>query len=225
MTTLSLQAWRNNLRSVLFLGVLLFACAWTLRYWQAWLYVGIYGMAVCFNTACFLKRDPSLVERRLQAGPGAETTPNQRRIQAAAAICLLGIFVLAGLDHRWSWSSVPPSVVLAGDGLLVEGLVLVFVTFRHNSYAASTVEVVQKQTVAADGPYAWVRHPMYLGSGVAFLATPAALGSTWAWLAAVPATLTLAVRLVDEERLLLQQLPGYATYCMQVRFRLIPLIW
>lgn len=225
MTTLSARAWRNTLRTVLFLGVLLFACAWTLRYWQAWVYIGIYGLAACFNTGYFLRRDPSLVQRRLQAGPGAETTPSQRRIQSAAGICLTGIFVLAGLDHRWHGSSVPTAIVLAGEGLLVVGLLLVFATFRHNSFAASTVDVLPKQTVAVAGPYAWVRHPMYLGSGLAFLATPAALGSAWAWFAAVPAVLTLVIRLVDEERLLKQQLPGYAAYCTQVRFRLLPLIW
>lgn len=225
MTTLSTRVWRNSLRAVLLLGVLLFACAWTWRYWQAWVYVGIYGIAVCINTAYFLKRDPALLQRRLLAGPGAETTPAQRVIQAVAGFCLLGIFVLAGLDHRWGWSGVPASIVLAGDGLMVLGLLLVFATFRHNSYAASTVEVVPKQAVAAGGPYAWVRHPMYLGSGVAFLATPAALGSAWAWLAAVSAVLTLALRLLDEEQLLKQQLPGYAAYCMRVRFRLVPLVW
>lgn len=225
MTTLSSQAWRNTLRTVLFLGVVLFACAWTLRYWQAWVYIGIYGAAACFNTGYFLKHDPSLIQRRLQAGPGAETTPSQRRIQAVAGICLTGIFVLAGLDHRWSGSGASVVIVLAGDGLLVIGLLLVFATFRHNSFAASTVDVIPKQTVAAEGPYAWVRHPMYLGSGMAFLATPAALGSAWAWFAAVPAALTLVVRLVDEERLLQQQLPGYAAYCLKVRFRLIPLVW
>jgi protein-S-isoprenylcysteine O-methyltransferase Ste14 len=134
-------------------------------------------------------------------------------------------FVFGGLDHRREWSSVSAAVVFVADGVLVLGLLIVFATFRHNSYAGSTVEVAAGQTVADAGPYAWVRHPMYLGSVLAFLATPAALGSAYAWLGAVPAILALMVRLVDEERLLRAQLPGYAAYGDRVRFRLMPGIW
>lgn len=225
MMTLSSQAWRHTLRSVLVLGGVLFVSAWTLRYWQAWLYLGIYTVALCFNTAYFLRHDRALLQRRLHAGPGAEQAPSQRTIQAITALCLLMTFVLAGLDHRREWSSVSAAVVFVADGVLVLGLLIVFATFRHNSYAGSTVEVAAGQTVADAGPYAWVRHPMYLGSVLAFLATPAALGSACAWLGAVPAILALMVRLVDEERLLRAQLPGYAAYGDRVRFRLMPGIW
>ncbi len=207
------------------LGVVLFASAWTLRYWQAWLYVGIHTAAIGFNTAYFLRHDRALLQRRLRAGPGAEPASSQRTIQLATALCLLATLVLAGLDHRRSGPGMPAVIVFVADGVLVLGLLVVFATFRHNSYAGSTVEVVAGQTVAAAGPYARVRHPMYLGSALAFLATPAALGSTYAWLGAVPATLALVVRLVDEERLLRAQLPGYAAYCTRVRYRLVPGIW
>jgi len=225
VTTLPSQAWRHTLRSVLVLGGVLFVSAWTLHYWQAWLYLGIYAVALCFNTAYFLRHDRALLQRRLHAGPGAEQAPRQRTIQAITALCLLVTFVLAGMDHRREWSGISAVVVLVADGVLVVGLLIVFATFRHNSYAGSTVEVAAGQTVAAAGPYAWVRHPMYLGSVLAFLATPAALGSAYAWLGAVPAILALMVRLVDEERLLRAQLPGYAAYGDRVRFRLMPGIW
>jgi len=224
-TPLSSQAWRNTLRSALVLGAVLFVSAWTLRYWQAWLYVGIYTVAIGFNTAYFLRHDRALLQRRLRAGPGAEPASSQRTIQAITALCLLVTFVLAGLDHRRDWSSMSAVVVLVADGVMVLGLLIVFATFRHNSYAGSTVEVVAGQIVAAAGPYARVRHPMYLGSALAFLATPAALGSAYAWIGAMPATLALVVRLVNEERLLRAQLPGYAGYCARVRFRLVPGIW
>src|SRR5215472_14489908 len=126
MTTLPSQAWSHAARIVLFPAVLLFVCAWTPSYWQAWVYLGIQGLAACFNTAYFLRRDPALLQRRLRAGPAAETTPAQRRIQTVAGLCIAGIFVLTGLDHRWHGSSVPVAIVMAGDGLLVVGLLLVF---------------------------------------------------------------------------------------------------
>lgn len=225
MSTLSSQAWRKALLNTSFLGALLFVSAGTLRFWQAWAFVGIYAAGVCFNTAYFLRRDPSLVRRRLQAGPGAESTSSQRMIQAVSATCLLVTLLLAGLDHRWQWSGMPPIVVVMADGMLVAGLLIVFASFRFNSYAASTVEVSPEQVVAAAGPYRWVRHPMYLGSAMAFLAIPAALGSAYAWLGTVPATVALVVRLLDEERLLKEQLPGYAAYRSRVRFRLLPGLW
>ena len=225
MTPLSAQAWRHTLGSALPFATVLFVSAWTLRYAEAWLYLGIYLVGACFNTAYFLRHDPALVRRRLRAGPGAESLSSQRTIQAITAICLLATFVLAGLDHRWRWSNLPLPAVALADAVLVSAMLLVFAAFRHNSYAASTVEVAPAQAVSVVGPYAWVRHPMYLGSAIAFLATPAALGSAYAWLGAIPATCALVVRLLDEERLLAAQLPGYAAYCTRVRFRLLPGVW
>ncbi|RAO77527.1 methyltransferase family protein [Dyella jiangningensis] len=223
--TLPSQAWRKTLLNTLVLGALLFVSAGTLRFWQAWAFTGIYVAGSCFNTAYFLRRDPSLVRRRLRAGPGAESMSSQRVIQAVSAVCLLATLLLAGLDHRWRWSGMPPAVVAVADGVVVVGLLIVFASFRSNSHAAATVGVAPAQVVASAGPYRWVRHPMYLGSALAFLATPAALGSAYAWLGAVPATWALVVRLLDEERLLKERLPGYAAYASRVRFRLLPGLW
>ena len=66
---------------------------------------------------------------------------------------------------------------------------------------------------------------MYTGFILMILATPCALGS---FVAFVPALLLIPVlifRLFDEERVLRQQLPGYAEYCEHTRFRLIPLVF
>ncbi|MDB5816348.1 MAG: hypothetical protein JWN23_3465 [Rhodocyclales bacterium] len=153
-----------------------------------------------FNTLYFLARDPSLVTRRLSAGPGAERERSQKRIQAMAGILLCALIVLPGFDWRLYGASVPQEVVLAADVVLLSGLLIVFLAFRANSYAASTVQVEARQPTVSTGPYAWVRHPMYSGSILAFFATPCALDSPWAF---VPAALLCAVvvaRLLDEER-------------------------
>lgn len=225
MTDLSSRAWGSTLRALLMLGVLLFLSAGTLEYWQAWMYWSLYAAALCFNTAYFLRHDPALIGRRLHAGPAAEPSPSQRRIQAVTAICLLLMFVLAGLQRRLSWPSLPAIASVVAAGVFVLALAMVFMVFRQNSYAGSTVDVVPGQTIAMRGLYGSVRHPMYAASGIAFLATPAALGSTWGWIGAVPATMAMIVRLRDEERQLLQRLPDYAVYCQTVRFRLLPGIW
>jgi protein-S-isoprenylcysteine O-methyltransferase Ste14 len=225
MTDLSSRAWGGMLRSLLMLGVLLFLSAGTLDYWQAWMYWLLYAAALGFNTAYFLRHDPALIGRRLHAGPAAEPSPSQRRIQAVTAICLLLMFVLAGLQRRLSWPALPAIASVIAAGVFVLALAMVFMVFRQNSYAGSTVDVVPGQTIATRGLYGSVRHPMYAASAIAFLATPAALGSTWGWIGAVPATMAIIVRLRDEERQLLQRLPDYAAYCQTVRFRLLPGIW
>jgi protein-S-isoprenylcysteine O-methyltransferase Ste14 len=81
------------------------------------------------------------------------------------------------------------------------------------------------QRVISTGPYALVRHPMYAGVLLMFLATPLALGSTWALVCAVPLCGVLAARLLDEEQLMLRSLAGYRAYCQSVRYRLIPFVW
>ncbi len=130
-----------------------------------------------------------------------------------------------GFDHRCRWSSVPVPIVVAADVLVVLGLMIVFRVFRENSYAASSVRVEANQPVISTGPYAWVRHPMYAGGVLAFLATPLALGSLWALPPAVLLGGGVVVRLLGEERYLSENLSGYDAYCRKVRYRLIPHVW
>jgi protein-S-isoprenylcysteine O-methyltransferase Ste14 len=97
--------------------------------------------------------------------------------------------------------------------------------FRENRYAASTVGVEAGQPVVSSGPYAVVRHPMYLGVLLILLWTPVALGSYWALPAFLLFPVGLALRIRDEESVLLRGLPGYREYCLKVRWRLIPGLW
>jgi protein-S-isoprenylcysteine O-methyltransferase Ste14 len=66
---------------------------------------------------------------------------------------------------------------------------------------------------------------MYAGALLLVIFTPPALGSYWALLVAVAFLPALAWRLLDEEKVLRRDLPGYADYCRKVRYRLIPGIW
>jgi protein-S-isoprenylcysteine O-methyltransferase Ste14 len=96
---------------------------------------------------------------------------------------------------------------------------------KQNSYAASTIAVEPGQPVISTGVYGIVRHPMYAGALLLVIFTPPALGSYWALLVAVAFLPALAWRLLDEEKVLRRDLPGYADYCRKVRYRLIPGIW
>jgi protein-S-isoprenylcysteine O-methyltransferase Ste14 len=135
------------------------------------------------------------------------------------------MLVVAGLDRRFSWSAVPTSIVLVACIVFVAGSVLVFVVFRANTYGSSIIEVQKGQTVVATGPYRTLRHPMYAGMILMGVATPLVLGSLWAALLVPPGWVLLVVRILAEERLLQDRLPGYREYLSATRHRLIPGVW
>ena len=165
------------------------------------------------------------MERRVNAGPAAEKETSQKIIQLFASLSFIAIFVVSAIDHRFGWSAVPVSVVVLGDVLIALGFYAVFLVLRENTYAAGTIEVEQGQQVISTGPYALVRHPMYAGALIMLLGIPLALGSWWGLLTIVPMALALVWRILDEEAFLRKNLPGYAEYRAQVKYRLVPLIW
>jgi protein-S-isoprenylcysteine O-methyltransferase Ste14 len=210
---------------VLTLGIVLFAPAWTLDFPLAWIYLTLFTASAALITIYLAKHDPALLERRVRAGPRAESAPLQKAIQALAAPTFVGLFLVASLDHRFSWSHVPLTVTILGEIAVALGFLLVFAVFRVNTYTAATIEVAGGQTVVSAGPYAIVRHPMYVGALILLAGTPLALGTWWPLVLLVPLTVVIVIRLLDEETYLTAHLPGYAEYRQRVRFRLLPLIW
>ena len=205
--------------------VAVFLPAGTLDWWQGWLFLGAFFVPVLGINAYLLRHDPALIERRLRAGPAAETRLTQKIIQGVAALIFLGILVVPALDHRFGWSAAPAWVPIAGDLLVVASLSGIFVVFRENTYTSATVQVAQDQRVISTGPYRIVRHPMYSAALLLFVGTPLALGSFVGLVFFVPILLAIVWRLVDEERLLARELAGYEEYRQTVRFRLVPRVW
>jgi protein-S-isoprenylcysteine O-methyltransferase Ste14 len=203
----------------------LFVPAGSWHFWQAWGYMAVSTTCTALITAYLAKYDPYLLASRVKGGPTAERRRSQQIIQGVASIFYLGLFVLAGLDFRFHWSMVPPLASVIADGFLVVGNFIVFLVFKENRYTSATIEVAQEQTVITTGPYRVVRHPMYAGAIVMLLFTPPALGSWVAAACLLPIILVIVVRLLDEERFLLANLPGYAEYRQQVRYRLVPGLW
>jgi protein-S-isoprenylcysteine O-methyltransferase Ste14 len=210
---------------LLILVVLLFLPAWSVDYWEGWLFLLVFFSSVLVITLYFLKNDPTLIENRLRAGPAAEKEKRQRIIQSLAGIFFVLVFVIAGTDHRLGWSEVPAWLVIAGDILVILGLSIVFLVFRENSYTTGTIEVGRDQRVIVTGPYAVVRHPMYAGAFLMLLGVPPALGSWWAFVFVFLLYTAIVWRLLEEEKFLLNNLAGYREYCGKTRYRLVPLVW
>ena len=207
---------------VLVLGAMLFIPAGTLAYWEAWVYLGVLLIPFTFVAIYFLRTNPAFLERRMRM---RERERAQRRIIGLSWVWFLLAFILPGLDHRWGWSDVPVPVVIAADLVLLLGYGLIVLVFRENQYAARTVQVEQGQQVISSGPYALVRHPMYLGAMAMYAASPVALGSYWALIPALAIIPILVARIVNEEKVLERDLTGYREYEQHTRRRLLPGIW
>jgi protein-S-isoprenylcysteine O-methyltransferase Ste14 len=225
MNPLHKKAFRGLVILLLVMGALLFGTAGTLDYWQAWLYLVAYFAASIAITLYLVQRDPALLERRMSGGPFAEKEPAQRIIMMLVSAGFIALVIVPALDHRFGWSHVPIPMVLAGDLIMLLGWLGIYFVFRENSFASATIEAAADQRVIATGPYAIVRHPMYATALIMLLGISPALGSWWGLPIVAAIVPALIWRLTDEERFLLQNLPGYGEYRERVRYRLLPLVW
>ena len=225
MNALTRQAWSGLAQLSLVLLSCLLLSAGSLRYWQAWAFVALFTGCAAAITWHLQRHDPDLLRRRLSAGPRAETEPRQKVIQSAAGLAFVGLFIAAGLEYRFGGASLPVALVPVGWLLVAVGFWIVFLTFRANTYTSATVGVVEGQPVVSWGPYAVVRHPMYAGALVMLLGTPLALGSSWSFGGFLALAGAIVWRMLEEEKALSRDLPGYDAYRSRVRHRLVPHVW
>ena len=225
MMSLGARAWTGVVALALVTALLLFVPAGTVRYWQAWLYLAIFIGASAIMTGDLLRRDRSLLERRMVAGPTGETRPAQRVIMLFTSIGFVALLVVPALDHRFEWSVVPTGVVVVGAALVVIGFWLISRVYHENTFSSATVQIAENQRVISTGPYAIVRHPMYASALLYLVGTPLALGSYWGLIPIAAILPFLIWRLLDEERLLSTKLSGYTEYKQRVRHRLVPFVW
>ena len=221
-TALARMTAARFLAAIVLVGRTLFLPAGTLNYWQAWLYMGLLFIPVAIVGVVLVIKDPELLERRMRT---REREAPQRRVIASSGLLLLAVVLIPGFDRRYAWSNVPLPLVFLADILILLGYLLFVLTIRANRFASRVVEVQANQVVISSGPYALVRHPMYLAVSLIFTLTPLALGSFWALIPALLLPVVLAARIGNEEQLLRRDLPGYEEYCHKVKYRLVPFIW
>lgn len=225
MIDLNKKALSGLFGFILTIAISILLPAWTFDYWQAWVLICVLFVSLLGITLYLMKNDQRLLERRLYAGPAAETQKSQKIGQLFGAIAFVATFVVSALDHRFGWSSAPAPVVISGEVLVVVGLLIVFLVFRENTFTSATIEIAAEQRVVSSGLYSTVRHPMYVGALIMVFGIPLALGSWWGTAMIVPMTLVIVRRVRDEEDLLIRDLPGYREYRDQVRYRLLPSVW
>jgi protein-S-isoprenylcysteine O-methyltransferase Ste14 len=172
-----------------------------------------------------IRKNPEVINER---GRKSQKTKGWDRVLGAImAPLVLGYMVVAGLDVRFGWSTVPLWAKVLSLVALVPGMILPYLAMLANPFLATTVRIQDERghRVATGGPYGLVRHPMYTGAILSWLASPLFLGSWWALLPNGLACLVLLLRTALEDRTLHQELHGYADYAGHVRFRLVPGVW
>lgn len=204
------------------IGLLILIPAGTFSYWQAYLYLAVILIPMLFVILFFFKNDPHFLERRIRT---IEKEKQQKIIQLTFSFFFFSGYIISGFDRRFGWSDIPTNIVACADIAVLMGYLLVFFVFKQNSYASRIVEVEKNQKVITDGLYSYVRHPMYLGIIIMYIPTPIALGSYWGLIPMATVPVALVFRILNEEKVLCNELDGYKEYCQKTRYRLIPFIW
>lgn len=222
-----LRTTASIMASWLLIAVLVFAGAWQLDWELGWLFVTLWGLLKLVFILLLRWHDPELLVER--ASRHKNTQPYERPIIPLYFVLSFGTILVAALDGgRFRWSGeVPAVLIVIAYAIYLFGNGLASWAASANPFfsSESRLQVEREQKVAHSGPYRLVRHPAYLATILLWPVTGLLLESWWAVIPGFLAALTMLVRTVFEDRMLQAELPGYAEYARQVRYRLFPGIW
>ena len=204
------------------IATLLFAPAGTFAFPGAWRLLMLLFIPMIIMGVALLIWAPETLSRRLRS---KEERVKQKGVVALSGILFVASFILAGLDFRFGWSSLPHWVVWTSSIVFLLSYGMYAEVMRENEWISRSIEVMEGQKVVSTGLYGIVRHPMYTATILMFLAMPLVMGSWWAFLVMLPYVIAIVTRIKDEEILLTKELEGYLEYKEKVRWKLIPYIW
>ena len=216
------QAISKFFFGLVLIALLLFLPAGTLRYWNAWLLIGILFVPMFFAGIVMMLRNPELLKKRLNA---KENEDEQKTVILMSGIMFLAAFVVAGLNFRFGWIVMPRWTVIAAACVFLLAYLVYAQVLRENVYLSRTVEVQEHQKVIDTGLYGVVRHPMYAATVFLFLSMGLVLGSPISFVILLFYLPIIAKRIRNEEAVLTQGLDGYQAYKEKVRYKVIPFIW
>jgi len=208
------------------MGAALFVSAGRIDWWPGWAALAVMAVWTAATAVVILRTNPSLLAERLGPRKGAKSWDTA--ILGLLGLTQLARYIAAGLDQRYGWSGgFPTALQIAALVVCALGYALVVWATASNAFFSQVVRIQGERghTVVSGGPYRYVRHPGYLGAIMYELTISLLLASWWAFAVSGLSAVLLMVRTVLEDRTLLAELPGYADYARQVRFRLFPGVW
>jgi protein-S-isoprenylcysteine O-methyltransferase Ste14 len=219
---LFIQAIIKFLAGFILIGLLIFLPAGTFSFFNGWLFMIILFVPMFLAGIVMMFKNPALLKSRLNA---KEKQREQNVVIKLSGIMFLMGFIVAGLDFRFNWFTVPKGVVIGGTIVFLIAYLLYAEVLKENTYLSRTIEVQKNQKVIDTGLYGIVRHPMYSATLLLFLSMPLVLGSIYSFLIFLAYPLIIAKRIKEEEKFLEEELEGYREYKQKVKYRLIPFIW
>ena len=207
---------------VLLTALLLFLPAGTFNYYEGWALMVLLFMPMFICGIILMFKNPQLLQKRLNT---KESENTQSTIIKLSGLMFVAGFVLAGLNHRFGWTSFPTWFVKLGMIIFIIAYLLYGEVLRENTYLSRTIEVQANQKVIDTGLYGIVRHPMYSVTLLLFIAIPIILNSLPSLLVFLSYPFIINERIKNEEEVLIKGLPGYQAYTQKVKYRLIPFIY
>ncbi len=204
------------------IGLLIFLPAGTIKFTDGWTFICLLFIPIFIMGIVLLIKSPELLEKRLN---GKEEDNTQKSVVAFSALIFLAGFVVAGLDFRFTWTFIPKPIKIISAILFLISYGLYAEVMRENAYLSRTIEVQEHQKVIDTGLYGIVRHPMYAATILLFLMIPLILGSLISFFIFLLYPIIIAVRINNEEKILTEQLEGYAEYKQKVKYKIIPFVW
>ena len=209
------------------LAVILFAAAGTWQWGAAWVYVlfslGGFALAGIF----VIRKNPEIINERGRGHKAQDTKPFDKKFTKLYMPLPFLLPIVAGLDYRFGWSSMPLALQIIGFVGLFPATILPYWAMAVNDYLTTTVRIQTDRghQVCDSGPYRLVRHPMYVGAILSVICTPLLLGSWYALLVGFIITALFIWRTANEDKVLHAELTGYSEYAQRVRYRLLPGVW
>jgi protein-S-isoprenylcysteine O-methyltransferase Ste14 len=227
--TTSLHHWVGLVVVYLLIPLVLLICGGDLAWWQGWLYSLLIFAAGIGGHRWAETRHPGLMAERQNSASVRNAKPWDKVLAPLMAISIgFPMVIVAGLDHRYGWSTgFPLWLVVIGFILIALGYAFASWAMAENRFFSSVVRIQMERghAVCDSGPYRFVRHPGYAGSIPPLFGIVLALGSGWTLIPAAVATIITLVRTMLEDQTLQKELPGYRDYAKRVRYRLIPRIY
>ncbi len=207
---------------IILVALLLFLPAGTLKWRNGWLFMALLFIPMCVAGILMYVKAPDLLRSRLHA---KEKQSEQKDVISYSGIMFVAAFVVAGLNHRYGWITMPDVFVVIGAVVFLLSYAGFGEVLRENAFLSRTIEVKEDQTVVDTGLYGIVRHPMYTASVFLFLSMPLILNSLISFLIMLVYIPLIVKRIRNEEEVLEKELKGYREYKEKIRYRLIPYIW
>ena len=219
---LFMQAIIKFTLGITIIGILIFAPAQTINYWNGWLLMGLLFIPMFIAGIIMIIKSPTLLEKRLNA---KEKEQEQKKVILYSGLMFLSGFIIAGLNYRYNWIMIPNIVVIISSIMFILAYILYAEVLRENEYLSRTIEVQENQKVIDTGLYGIVRHPMYGATILLFLTMPLILGSIISFVIFLIYPFIISKRIKNEEEVLERELVGYTEYKNKVKYKIIPFIW